>query len=168
MCTQFGFYVFYGFRACLNIDSLNFVLILQTNALTWFPMFDPFIPFIWWGEASVYEFHTGQLKYLTDDLTTIHDGEVKQFELRGHLDGGSCGKRNWWRHHTETFFPLLAFCVGNLPVPGEFLTQRPVMRSFGVFFDLRLNQQLSKQWRRRWFETPSHYDITVMMHFWNR
>ena len=25
----------------------------------------------------------------------------------------------------------------------------------GVFFDLCLNQKLSKQWRRRWFETPS-------------
>ena len=26
--------------------------------------------------------------------------------------------------------------------------------SFDVFFDLVLYQQLSKQWRRRWFETP--------------
>ena len=33
--------------------------------------------------------------------------------------------------------------------------QRPVTRSFDVFFDLRLNQQMSKRWRRRWFETPS-------------
>ena len=38
---------------------------------------------------------------------------------------------------------------------GEFPPQRPVTRSFDVFFDLRLNQQLSKQWRRREFETPS-------------
>ena len=34
-------------------------------------------------------------------------------------------------------------------------TQRPVTRSFNVFFDLHLKQQLSKQRRRRWFETPS-------------
>ena len=34
-------------------------------------------------------------------------------------------------------------------------SQRSVTRSFGVFLDLRLYQQLSKQWRRRWFETPS-------------
>ena len=27
-------------------------------------------------------------------------------------------------------------------------------RSFGVFFDLRLNKRLSKQSRRRWFQTP--------------
>ena len=28
---------------------------------------------------------------------------------------------------------------------GEFPTQRPVTRSFDVFFDLRLNKRLSKQ-----------------------
>ena len=38
-------------------------------------------------------------------------------------------------------------------VTGEFPTQRPVMRRFDVFFDLRPNKQLSKQWRRWWFET---------------
>ena len=54
----------------------------------------------------------------------------------------------------ETFSALLAFCAVNSPVIGELPAQRPVTRSFDVFFDLRLNQQLSKQWRRRWFETP--------------
>ena len=38
---------------------------------------------------------------------------------------------------------------------GEFPTQRPVMRSFDVFFDLRLNKQLSKQPWGWWFETLS-------------
>ena len=33
--------------------------------------------------------------------------------------------------------------------------QRPVTRSFVVFFDLRLNQRLSKQSWGWWFETPS-------------
>ena len=46
----------------------------------------------------------------------------------------------------ETFSALLAICAGNSPVPGEFLAQRPVTRSFDVFFDLRLTKQLSKQW----------------------
>ena len=32
---------------------------------------------------------------------------------------------------------------------------RPAMRSFDVFFDLRLNKQLSKQSWGWWFETPS-------------
>ena len=61
----------------------------------------------------------------------------------------------WWRHQMETFSALLALCVGNSPVPGEFPTHRPVTRSFDVFFDLCLNKQLSKQWWGWWFETPS-------------
>ena len=39
------------------------------------------------------------------------------------------------------------------PVPGEFPAQRPVTRSFNVFFDLRLNKRLSKQSWGWWFET---------------
>ena len=45
----------------------------------------------------------------------------------------------WWRHQMETFSALLAICVGNSPVLGEFPAQRPVTRSFDVFFDLYLN-----------------------------
>ena len=42
----------------------------------------------------------------------------------------------WWRHQMETFSALLALCAGHSPVPDEFPTQRPVTRSFYVFFDL--------------------------------
>ena len=59
------------------------------------------------------------------------------------------------RHQMETFSALLALCAGNSPVTGEFPWQRPVTRSYDVFFDLRLNKQLSKQWWGWWFETPS-------------
>ena len=62
----------------------------------------------------------------------------------------------WWSHQMETFSASLALCAGNSPVTGEFPTQRPVTRNFDVFFDMHLNKRLSKQWRRRWFETPSH------------
>ena len=61
----------------------------------------------------------------------------------------------WWRHQMETFSALLAFCAGNSPVHGEFPTQRPVTRSFDIFFDLRLNKRLSKQSWGWWSETPS-------------
>ena len=61
----------------------------------------------------------------------------------------------WWRHQTETFSVLLAICAVNSPVTGEFPAQRPVTRSFDVFFDLRLNKQLSKQSWGWWFQTPS-------------
>ena len=53
-----------------------------------------------------------------------------------------------------TFSALLALCAGNSPVTGGFPSQRPVTRSFDVFFDLRLNKRLSKQSRCWWFETP--------------
>ena len=52
-----------------------------------------------------------------------------------------------WKH-----FPI---CAGNSPVPGEFPAQRPVTRSFDVFFDLRLNKWLNKQSSGWWFETLS-------------
>ena len=49
----------------------------------------------------------------------------------------------------------LDICAGNSPVPGEFPAQRPVTRSFDVFFDLRLNKWLSKQSWGWWLETLS-------------
>ena len=55
----------------------------------------------------------------------------------------------------ETFSALLAICARNSPVPGEFPAQRPVTRSFDVFFELRLNKRLSKQSWGWWFEKPS-------------
>ena len=61
----------------------------------------------------------------------------------------------WWRHQIETFSALLAICAGNSPVTGEFPTQRPVTRSFDVFFDQHPNERLSKQWWGWWFETLS-------------
>ena len=63
--------------------------------------------------------------------------------------------KSWWRHQMETFSALLAICAGNSPVPCEFPAQRPVTRSFEVFFDLRPNKRLSKQSWVWWFETPS-------------
>ena len=52
----------------------------------------------------------------------------------------------------ETFPALLVLCDENSPVTGEFPSQKPVTRSFGVFFDLRLNKPARR----------AHYDITVM------
>ena len=63
-----------------------------------------------------------------------------------HIRHVFCSMISWWRHQMETFSVWLA---------GEFPAQRPVTRSFDVFFDLRLNKRLSKQswgWR---FETLS-------------
>ena len=62
---------------------------------------------------------------------------------------------SWWRHQMDTFSALPALCERKPPFTGGFPSQRPVTRSFDVFFDLRLNKRLSKQSKRRWFETPS-------------
>ena len=43
-----------------------------------------------------------------------------------------------------TFSALLILYAGNSQVTGEFPAQRPVTRSFGVFFDLRRIKQFSK------------------------
>ena len=67
----------------------------------------------------------------------------------------SSAENTWWRHQMETFSALLALCAGNAPVTGWFPSQRPVTRNFDVFFDLRLNEWLSKQSWGWWFETPS-------------
>ena len=56
-----------------------------------------------------------------------------------------------WKHFPRYW----TFYEGNPPVTGGFPSQRPVARSFDVFFDLRLNKRLSKQSRRLWFETQS-------------
>ena len=61
---------------------------------------------------------------------------------------------SWWRHEMEAFSALLAICAGNSPITGQFPSQ--VTRSFDVFYDLRLNKRLSKQWWGWWFQTPSH------------
>ena len=53
----------------------------------------------------------------------------------------------------ETFSTLLALCVGTSAVTGEFPAQKPVMQSFDLFFNLRLNKGLSKQPLGWWFET---------------
>ena len=63
-----------------------------------------------------------------DCMMTSSNGDI--FRVTGHLYGEFIGHR--W-------------------IP----TQRPVMRSFGVFFDLRLNERLSKQSWGWWFETLS-------------
>ena len=63
--------------------------------------------------------------------------------------------KSWWCQQMETFSALLAICAVNSLVSGEFPAQRPVPRSFDIFFDLRLKKQLSKQSWGWWFEMLS-------------
>ena len=95
----------------------------------------------------------------------IHEHSVKTWEKKTNVTIfyssvavlRLCFRNNisWRRHQMETFSALLAICAGNSPVSGEFPAQRPVTRSFYVFFDLRPNKRLSKQLCGWWFETHS-------------
>ena len=65
----------------------------------------------------------------------------------------------------ETLSTLLAICARKSPVTGEFPAQRPVTRSFDVFFDMRLNKQTvnngeAGDLRRH----RTHYKVIVMTH----
>ena len=77
-------------------------------------------------------FHTIHLSLTTASrssslMMTPSNGNISRVTVTGHL-------------------------CGNSPVSGEFPAQRPVTRSFHVFFDRRPNKRLSKQSWGRWFE----------------
>ena len=65
--------------------------------------------------------------------------------------------QNMMASSNGTFSALLALCERNTLATGGFPSQGQWRGawSFGVFFDLSLNKQLSKRSRRWWFETPS-------------
>ena len=62
-----------------------------------------------------------------------------------------------------TFSALLAIFAGNSPVTGEFPAQKPVTRSFDVFFDLCLNKGwVNSREAGELRHHRTHYDVTVM------
>ena len=63
----------------------------------------------------------------------------------------------------ETFSALLAICAGNSPASGEFPAQRPVTRSFGVFFYLcQINGWENNREAGHLRRYRTHYDVIVM------
>ena len=90
--------------------------------------------------------------------------------INSHLYGwlvGSLHEKLFWTYEpfhrgglmttssNGNIFRVTGVLCGEFTGPGEFPTQRPVTRSFDVFFDLRLNKRLSKQPLGWWLETPS-------------
>ena len=77
---------------------------------------------------------------------------------RSYAIGHTCMNTNQHIMMTSSngnIFRVTGPLCGEFTGSGEFPTQRPVTRSFDVFFDLRLNKRLSKQPWGWWFETPS-------------
>ena len=69
----------------------------------------------------------------------------------------------WWRHQMEAFSALLALCVGNSPVTGEFPPQRTSNLEHWCFFDVGHGKLLSKRSNGRWPGTPwISCDVSLM------
>ena len=100
-------------------------------------------------------FYWSSVKHHIFSISDILHFSVTQHVADNTMLSGLRIRFAWWRHQMETFSALLALCAGKSSVTSEFPTQRPVTRSFDVFFDLRLNKRLSKQSWSWWFETPS-------------
>ena len=79
--------------------------------------------------------------YIRYDAMMFRNGEVVRVRVHTAWQVSSThDDAIKWKH-----FPRCPLCAGNSPVSGEFPAQRPVTRSFEVFFDLRPNKRLSKQ-----------------------
>ena len=81
--------------------------------------------------------------------------EVSQTKRCGQKLLHHCWYQTMMTSSNGNIFRVTGPLCGEYTGPGEFPTQRPVTRSFDVFFDLRLNKGLSKQSWGWWFETPS-------------
>ena len=77
--------------------------------------------------------------------------DLQKMQTSGHFTLVSCVVMT---SSNGNIFRGTGLCAGNSPVTGEFPAQRPVPRSFEVFFDPRLNKPLNKQSWGWWFETP--------------
>ena len=100
------------------------------------------------GNGYVISSHT--LRWV-NHLSTSLCHSVSDKATNYNSPGGSPG--NIMTSSNGNMSALLALCAGNSPVIGEFPSQRPVTRSFDVFFDLWLNKRWNKKWQGWWFET---------------
>ena len=74
----------------------------------------------------------------------------------------------WWRNQMETFSAIAGHLCGEFTGSRWIPAQRPVMRSFDVFFYLRLNKRLSKHLWGWWCGTLScplwrHCNVKVIL-----
>ena len=110
-------------------------------------------------ENSPHKWPVTRKMFSFDDVIMIYTKptNITEIHLQRNTSSASYHLENHddvikWKHFPR-YWPFVP--GGNSPVIGEFPAQRPVTRSFNIFFDLRLNKRLSKQWWGWWFETPS-------------
>ena len=101
--------------------------------------------------------HSYVASYLKHRFDVLYKGAHCNLIIYNSNVWANATKIAWWRHQMEIYSTLLAICAGNSPVTDEFPAQRPVTRSFDVFFHLRLNREAGDLRRHR-----AHYDVIVM------
>ena len=84
------------------------------------------------------------------------------YQIHGRQEVVKRDSRHWYTirlgmmtSSNGNIFRVTGYLCGEFTGPRWFPAQRPVTRSFDVFFDLRLNKRLSKQSWGWWFETLS-------------
>ena len=95
------------------------------------------------------------IKMITSGVSRLFSSQFRhQHSIRNNI--------TWWRHQMETLSALLAICVGNSPITGEFPGQRPVTRSFDIFFICtRINGWVNNREAGDLRNHHAHYDVTV-------
>ena len=89
-----------------------------------------------WGFTLIFPSCAGEQRDLTGNTWTLIHILALRYQATSHY-WNCCWPKlwPWWRHQMETFSALLAIC--------------------DVYFDLRPNKRLSKQWWGWWFEMTS-------------
>ena len=89
----------------------------------------------------------------TFDSLLTHCGLVMPYDNNISVYVKSCSGTDMTTSSNGNIFRVTGHLCGEFTDPGEFPAQRPVTRGFDVFFDLCLNERLSKQSWGWWFET---------------
>ena len=98
-----------------------------------------------------------ELSIMMPTLSSLLGSRLPWYQLCRHINAPDqilVLHHNMMTSSNGNIFRVTDPLCGEFTGPGEFPTQRPVTRSFDVFFDPRLNKRLSKQPWGWWFETP--------------
>ena len=142
------------YLAALHVDYLGHSIVLRT-IIIWHRFFSKR------SKISKYAIHMEIIlwKFRSDlcfDMCSSYQGIYKSSKVQLHMMMPPKGNVS----------AILALCDGNPPVTGELPSQRPVMWSFHVFFDLHQkngweNSRYAGDLRRH----RAHYCVTVMRRY---
>ena len=114
-----------------------------------------------WGHSTDKRYFFSSAPHLNAHQSAIHLDMFlicKRLQIRWRVE--PCQQSVHTMAHMMTssngnIFRVTGHLCGEFTGPRWIPAPRPVTLSFDVFFDLRPNKRLSKQWWGWWFETPS-------------